>query len=162
MQELWHRAAHDSAAQDYNFTLNRLAHAAVATGLSDPSPLSLPLLHLLPQRVLLAYGEQVVLDTAQGLDEVYSQSVQDQYFERRHPASLRPTASEFLQLLEQGSPGTLVVKRAFTLRTLFLHPPPPTSQSIPLECHYCGTVVRDLPVHVRDDCLPFFLIQSNL
>ena len=92
--ELWHRAAHDCGDQDFNFTLNRLAHAAATTGLSDPTPLSLPLLHLLPQRVLLTYGEQVVLDTTQGLD--------DHYFERWHPASLRPTACEFLQLLEEG------------------------------------------------------------
>ena len=124
VRELWHRAAHDITEQELNFALNRLAHAAATAGLSDPTPLSLPLLHLLPQRVLLSYGEQVVLDTAQGLDEVYSQSVQDQYFERWHPASLRPTASEFLQLLEQGSLSAQVVKRAFALRTLFLHPPP--------------------------------------
>ena len=65
-----------------------------------------------------------MLDTAQGLDDVYTQSVQDKYFERWHPTSLRPTAREFLQLLEQGSLSTLVIKRAFALRTLFLHSPP--------------------------------------
>ena len=40
--------------------------------------------------------------------------------------------------------------------------PPPPSQPIPLECHYCGTVVRDLQMHVRDECLSFFLLQSGL
>ena len=75
VQELWHRAANNCANQDFNFTLNKLAHAAATAGLSDPTPLSLPLLHLLPQHVLLTYGEQVVLDTTQGLDDVYTQSV---------------------------------------------------------------------------------------
>ena len=97
-----------------------------------------------------------MLDTTHGLDDVYTQSVQDQHFERWHPT----TACEFLQLLKQGSLSTLVIKRGFTLRALILHPPP--GQSIPLECHDCSTVVRDLPVHVRDECLPFFRIQRSL
>ena len=160
VRELWHQAAHDSTEQELNFQLIRLAHAAVNAGLSDPTSLFLPMLHLLPQRVLLSYGEQVVLDTAQGLDKVYSQSVQDQYFERWHPASLRPTASEFLQLLEQGFLSAQVMKRAFALRTMFLHPAP--SQSIPLECHYCGAVVHDPQMHVRGECLPSFLLQRGL
>ena len=119
MHDLWHQAAHDSTNWAFNYTLNRLPHAAAFDGLSCPSPLSLALLHLLPEHILLTYGEQVVLDVKQGLDELYEQAAQDKCFTRWHPASLRPTAREFVLLLQQGSLSAVMLKHSFALRAPF-------------------------------------------
>ena len=92
----------------------------------------------------------LVLDPHKGLDAAYDQAAADTYFTGSRRDLRRPSASEFTALVEDAAVPALAIKRAYAYRVLEWQTPPNRQQ--PMECHFCGTVWRDLHHHVRGRC----------
>ena len=88
--------------------------------LDSPTPMSLPLLRLLGERVLYP---DVILEAKAGVDDVYTTTVSQAYhLDPAVPTQPMP-CSEFSQLLLRNRLTAQTIKRAFALRALCLHPP---------------------------------------
>jgi hypothetical protein len=81
--ELLHRALHDVSECIVSHELNREAHALASKDLRDPTPLSLPLLHLLEGSILCTSGHSAILEARCGPDVVYPTAVRERYY-RQH------------------------------------------------------------------------------
>ena len=148
--EVWAPAQHDTRATHLLAVLNDAAHAQATSGANSPQAWAVPLAPLRGPRVLLYYMGALVLDPHKGLDAAYDQAAADTYFTGSRRDLRRPSASEFTALVEDAAVPALAIKRAYAYRVLEWQTPPNRQQ--PMECHFCGTVWRDLHHHVRGRC----------
>ena len=152
--EFWLPAQHDTQSAEVVALLNKEADILARRGAQCAIPLTVPLLHLLPHRVIASRGGAVLLDP-RAVEKVYS-TVKQRNWTEVAPMTVFPvSATYFVEHVLQGTFTPAEVRRTCSHRSLSLRGVPPEVSM--LECYFCGAMTWNLQDHVFVGCPSHFL-----
>ena len=146
--EFWLPAQHDTLLAEVVALLNKEADAQGAL------PLTVPLLSVLPHRVIATRGGVVLLDP-RAVEQVYASAKQHHSAEVAPMAVFPVSATYFVEHVLQGSFTPAEVHRTCSHRSMSLRGVP--SGISLLQCHFCGALTGNLRDHVFMGCPSHFL-----
>ena len=157
--EFWLPAQHDTLSAEVPALLNKEADVLARRGAQGALPLTVPLLSLLPHRVIAARGGAILLDT-RAVEHVYASAKQQQWPDVAPMAVVPVSATYFVEHVLQGSFTPAEVRLACSHRLLSLRGVPAGLSM--LECHFCGALTWDFRDHVFMGCPAHFLAVQEV